>query len=223
MRSNVTAIRRITTLAACLLLSTAAIAQASAPATPNTPVGRWVAEHPSTGGIGSWWDFRPDGTVTQYLGAMVTSPVTHTADTLTSPSGQANTPPIQVKYRIEADMLYLYTNNKETTYTRISPASSSDPLLGKWRPTPPKTPSTNPQTATIEKAQENAIYLFTNEIESIRIPFKSREGTWDAKDHTFKFEGTSAYSFQLSGNKLLLGQPPDNTKTDTYLPDTIFN
>ena len=51
----------------------------------TTPVGHWVAEHLSNSGIGSWWDFRPDGTLTMHVGAIVTSPITRSGDTFTSP------------------------------------------------------------------------------------------------------------------------------------------
>ena len=63
-------------------------------------VGHWVAEHPSNGGIGSWWDFRPDGTLTMHIGAIVTSPITRSGDTFTSPPVSVNGPPIKVTFRI---------------------------------------------------------------------------------------------------------------------------
>jgi hypothetical protein len=219
--------RLIHALSVCLLLTAGAFAQPPATAdTPATPVGRWVAEHPSNGGIGSWWDFRANGTLTQYVGAMVTSHVTRSGDTLTMPSGQEGTPPIKAKIRIAENTLYINADNAEVSFTRVGPApSSGDPLLGKWKPIPPKVHATDPQAAAVEKAQANALYVFSADgTETLRIPFTSRTGTWDAKAHTFQFKGQpTIYSFQLSGTKLLLGQPPDNKKTDTYLPDPIFD
>lgn len=90
---------------------------------------------------------------------------------------------------------------------------------------PPKVHSTDANAAALDKAQANALYVFSADgTESVRIPFGSRKGTWDAKTHTFQFKGQPAvYSFQLSGTKLLLGQPPDNKKSDSYLPDHIFD
>jgi len=221
MLQNLTVTRLIPTLAACLLFSSTALAQ-----TTTTPVGHWVAEHPSEGGIGSWWDFRANGTLTQYVGAMVTSHVTRSGDTLTMPSGQEGAPPIQAKISIAENTLYINANNNTVAFTRVGPApSTSDPLLGKWKPIPPKVPTKDPQAAAVEKAQANALYVFSADgTETLRIPFTSRKGTWDAKAHTFQFKDQpGVYSFQLSGAKLLLGQPPDNKKTDTYLPDPIFN
>jgi hypothetical protein len=216
--------RRTATLAACLLLTTAALGQT--PATPDTPTGRWVAEHPSNGGIGSWWDFRSNGTLTQYFGAIVTSHVSRSGDTLIMPSGQEGAPPVHAKIRIADNILYINANNSEVSFTRVGPApSASDPLLGKWKPIAPKVSTTTPQAAAIEKAEANALYVFSADgTESVRIPFGSRKGTWDAKNHTFQFKGQpTVYSYQFSGTKLILGQPPDNKKTDTYLPDPIFD
>ncbi len=217
----------IPALSVCLLLTAGALAQQPATAeTPTTPVGRWVAEHPSSGGIGSWWDFRANGTLTQYVGAMVTSHVTRSGDTLIMPSGQDGTPAIQAKIRIAENTLYINANNAEVSFTRVGPApSTSDPLLGKWRPIAPKVASHDPKSAALEKAQANTLYVFSADgTETVRVPFTSRKGTWNAEAHTFQLQDQPAvYSFQLSGTKLLLGQPPDNKKTDTYLPDPIFN
>jgi hypothetical protein len=192
----------------------------------NSPVGRWVAEHPSYGGIGSWWDFRPDGTLTMYVGAMATSPVTRKGDTLIMPSGQAGAPPVPVTYKVEGDTLRLKgSDGHETVFHRIGSApSATDPLLGQWRPSPPATPSPDANKAAYEKAMANAVYLFSADgTQSIRIPFTSHEGTWSASAHTFRIQGSAAtYSFSRSGTKLTLSQPPDGRKTDTYLPDPLF-
>jgi hypothetical protein len=61
-----------------------------------TPVGHWVAERPSNAGIGSWWDFRSDGTLTMHIGAIVKSPITRSGDTFTSPPATTNGAPIKV-------------------------------------------------------------------------------------------------------------------------------
>jgi hypothetical protein len=224
MRQRFSVNRLIPALAACLLLAASALPQP--PATPATPVGRWVAEHPSDGGIGSWWDFRPNGTFTQYVGAMVTSHFTHSGDTLTVPSETAGGPPTHIKIRIAEDTLYLNSNNSEVAFTRVGTApSASDSLLGKWKPIAPKATTHDPKSAALEKAQADALYVFSADgTEHVRIPLGSRKGSWNAGTHTFQFKGQpTIYSFQLSGAKLLLGQPPDNKKSDSYLPDPIFD
>ncbi|HEY4381536.1 MAG TPA: hypothetical protein VGN01_14395 [Acidobacteriaceae bacterium] len=198
-----------------------------APAAPaTTPVGHWVAEHTSQGGIGTWWDFRADGTFTVHIGAMVTAPVTHTADTLTLPPATANGAPVQLKYVIVGDELHLKgANSPEQLLTRVGPApSATDPLLGKWRPAPPAVVDPDPKKAALQKATANGIFVFSADgTQSVRVPFSTREGTWSATAHTFQFNGQPAtYSIGSSGDKLVLGQPPDNTRTDTYLPDPIL-
>ena len=196
-------------------------------ASGSSPVGRWVAEHPSNGGIGSWWDFQPSGKVTMYVGAIVTAPVSHTTDTVTVPSGTVNGPPVVLHYKVVGDTLTMSKTpgDSEASFTRVGTAPSpSDPLLGRWRPNPPKTPSTNQQTAAYEKAMSNGLYVFSpDNTQSARIPFTSRNGTWDPAAHTLQIEGMPrAYSFHREGNKLVLSQPPDAQKTDTYLPDPLF-
>jgi hypothetical protein len=199
--------------------------QSQAPST-DTPVGHWVAEHPSNGGIGSWWDFRPDGTLTMHIGAMITEPITRSRDTFTSPPATTTGPPITVTFHVDGDTLHIKPPDApEQTFARIGPApSATDPLLGKWKPLPPATPSTDPNIAAQQKAMANAILVFSaNNTESVRIPFTSFEGTWDATTHTFHLQNqTTTYTFQRTGSKLTLAQPPDGHKTDTYLPDPIL-
>jgi hypothetical protein len=192
----------------------------------DTPVGHWVAEHPSNAGIGSWWDFRPDGSLTMHIGAIVTSPITRSGNTFTSPPPTANGPPIKVTFQIDGDTLHLQSpDTPEQTLTRIGPApSAADPLLGKWKPLPPATPSTDPNIAAQQKLMANATLVFSaDNSESVRIPFTSLEGTWDVTTHTFHLANQNAgFTFQRTGAKLTLGQPPDGHKTDTYIPDPII-
>jgi hypothetical protein len=196
------------------------------PAPADTPVGHWVAEHPSSGGIGSWWDFRPNGTLTTHIGAIVTSPITRSGNTFTSPPATVNGPPIKVTFRVDGDTLHLQSlGTPEQSLARIGPApSAADPLLGKWRPLPPSTPSTDPNIAGQQKLMANATLVFSaDNTESVRIPFTSLEGTWDATAHTFRLASqTASFPFERTGAKLTLGQPPDGHKTDTYIPDPIL-
>src|SRR5260370_2027129 len=163
----------------CALLLPVFRASAQTPTPPiDTPVGHWVAEHPSNGGIGSWWDFRPDGTLTMHIGAIVTSPLTRSGDTFTSPPVTVNGPPIKVTYRIEGDTLHLQSlDTPEQVLTRIGPApSAADPLLGKWKPLPPATPSTDPNIAAREKLMTNATLVFSaDNTHSLRVHFNALE------------------------------------------------
>ncbi len=219
-------ISRLTAL--LVVVSASTIMHPQTPAADTSPVGHWVAEHPSNGGIGSWWDFRPDGTLTAHVGAIVTSPITRSGDTFTSPPPTINGAPVKVTYHVDGDTLHLTSpSTPDQTLTRVGPApSATDPLLGKWKPNPPATPSTNPDTAAQQKIMANAILVFSaDNTESISIPLTTFEATWDAAANTFHIQNQSApaiYNFQRTGAKLALGQPPDNKKTDTYIPDPIL-
>ena len=191
----------------------------------DSPVGHWVAERPSQGGIGSWWDFHPDGTLTMHIGAMVTLSITRSGATFTSPSGTTNGAPITVTFDVDNDTLHITApNTPRQTFARIGPAPSAvDPLLGKWKPIPPATPSTDPNIAAQQKATANAILIFSaDNTESIRIPFSNYDGAWDAATHTFHLSNQPSYTFQRAGAKLILGQPPDGHKTDTYIADPVL-
>jgi hypothetical protein len=127
---------------------------------------------------------------------------------------------------VENDTLHLKSaDNQEQNFTRIGSApSTTDPLLGKWKPLQPVTPNPNPDVAAQQKLMANAVLaFFPDNTESVRIPFSAFEGTWDATAHTFHINNQKeTYSFQLTGQKLHLGQPPDGHKMDTYIPDPIL-
>ena len=179
---------------------------------PTLTVGHWVAEHPSNGGIGSWWDFRSDGTLTMHIGAIVTSPITRSGDTFTSPPATINGAPIKVTFHIDGDTLHLMSpDTPEQTLARIGPApSATDPLLGKWKPLPPATPSTDPNIAAQQKMMTNAILVFSaDNTESIRIPFTSFEGTWDATAHTLRVQNRP-------GNLYASNAPAPNSRSASH-------
>lgn len=213
-------------LAGLLFLSARLFCQ-TLPSGPSvtTPVGRWVAEHPSTGGIGSWWDFRPDGTVSQTLGAMVTIPFTRSGNTLTMPPEAVGAPPSHVKFTVKGDTLSLVSGGKESTYKRVGSApSASDLLLGKWKQDPPRVPNADARLAALEQAQSKGLYSFNPDgTESVRIPMKSFEGTWNAPARTLRLQGqTVEYTFLLQGSKLFIGQLPGGRIIDSFLPDSLF-
>lgn len=193
----------------------------------DSPIGHWVAEHPSEGGICSWWDFRPDGTLTMHVGAAITSAITRSGpDTFIAPAVTTKDPPVTVTFHIDGDTLHLKSSQiADQVLTRIGTVpSAKDPLLGKWRPVVPANLSTDPTIATQQKAMADAVFVFSpDNTESVRAPFVALEGKWDANTHTFHLENqTVAYPFLRSGRKLTLGQPPDGKRTDTYVPDPIM-
>ena len=211
----------------CFLL---ALAAGTAPAyseTPSvggagTPVGQWVAEHVSKDGIGSWWDFRPDGTFTMHIGVIVTSPITRSGDTFTSPATTIKGSPVPTTYCVKGDTLHVKSpNSQEQIFLRIGPApSAADPLLGKWKPIPPPSFDPDPEIAAQQKMMINAILAFSaNNTQSLRVPFSNYEGVWDVATHTFHLNNQPAYTFQRTGPRLLLNQPPRGRKIEIYLPD----
>jgi TonB family protein len=224
----------------------------TASAQANNPVGHWVAEHPSKGGIGSWWEFRADGSLTMHAGVVITFPITRSGNTITQPGGTVNGPPRHLTFQVVGDTLHLIHNVYEMAgvsdmaafrqkapdykgpetidmaYSRVGAApSAADPLLGQWKfasPATPPSPSTDPSQAALQKMALDSITRFSPDgTESLRMPFYSIEGTWDASAHTFHYTNkATVYSFERTGAKLTLGQPPNNTQTDTYLPDPFF-
>jgi hypothetical protein len=159
-----------------------------------------------------------------YIGAVVTAPVTHTADTLNVPGSGGNR--LTLDYRITGNILNLKRpGDPDTLFTRDGTAPKpSDPLLGRWRPNPPANYSSDPKMAARQKTMTSGVYIFSaDNTQTVRIPFVSRTGTWDAAAHTIKLEGESqTFSFNRTAAGLVLGQPSDNTKTGTYIPDPVF-
>lgn len=197
-------------------------------------VGSWVAEHRSQGGIGSRWQFRPDGTLTMWIGAMVDSPYTLEGDRLTlHPRSTAPDAKPQVsKIALHGDKLCLSPTESgppENCLTRVGTATPEAPLLGSWKPEeitatapPSETAEQKQQRETAARIYKEALWTFTPAgILKLRIPFRSFEGTWDKAAQTFsvtmqgkKTEG----KFHLEGDKLVLSQA-DGKTGDTYLRD----
>jgi len=220
----------VRTLAAFLLLFAIPAAPQThkpAPAGPNSPVGHWMTEHTSKGGIGSWWDFRPDGTFTMHLGAMPTITIKRSGNTMTMPSPRVDGPPVIATYRVEGNQLYMRRAGEaaDTSYTREGPApSSGDALLGKWRPNPPEAAGGASKGPALSAAMLNELVIFSADgTQSVRIPFASKEGTWSAATHTFQFKGeSSTHTFDRVGPKLNLGLSLDSQHPEAYLPDPIL-
>jgi hypothetical protein len=192
----------------------------------DSPMGRWISEYPTKGGICSWWDFRNDGTLTMRIGNALTAPIKRVGNTFTAPSPAADDPPILVTFRVEGDTLHLLSAHvPEQILVRVGPAPSpTDPLLGKWKPVPPAMLSQDIDVADRQKALAKALFVFSaDNTESVRAPFASFEGKWDGAAHTFHLENqTAAFTYQKIGNKLTLSLPPEGKRTDTFVPDPVF-
>jgi hypothetical protein len=218
--------RPIRTLLLSALLAVFCISAQSKGPPKDSPVGHWIAEHPSKGGTFSWWDFRSNGTLTMHVGAAMTSSITRSGDTFIAPATSADDPPVKVTFHVDGDTLHLIAPKiAEQVLTRVGPApSASDPLLGKWKPIPPEKFSIDIDVAAQQRAMASALFVFSaDNTESVRAPFSAVEGNWDLAAHTFTLRNQSAtFIFQRTGGKLTLSQPPDGKKTDTYVPDSIL-
>jgi hypothetical protein len=218
--------RSIRTLLLSALLAVLCISAQSKGPPKDSPVGHWIAEHPSKGGTFSWWDFRSNGTLTMHVGAAMTSSITRSGDTFIAPATSADDPPVKVTFHVDGDTLHLIAPKiAEQVLTRVGPApSASDPLLGKWKPIPPEKFSIDIDVAAQQRAMASALFVFSaDNTESVRAPFSAVEGNWDLVAHTFTLRNQSAtFIFQRTGGKLTLSQPPDGKKTDTYVPDSIL-
>ncbi len=199
---------------------------ATSATTAESPAGRWVAAHTAADGIGTWWDIRPNGTLTMFLGAAATAHVSHTADILTVPSGKPDGSTIALEFRITGNIMNLKRpGERDTIFTREGPAPKpSDPLLGRWRPSPPAVYSEDPELAARQKVTTLGVYLFQPDgTQIVRIPFTSREGTWDAAAHTLTLAGEAhAFTYRPTAEALILLDTSDNQKTGTFLPDPLF-
>src|ERR1700679_3852140 len=110
--------------------------------------------------------------------------------------------------------------NRQSTH----PQSASDrtTLRASAPPSPPtKADGTQPPTPSISTIRlqpsptsEPAIYspsvcLRSDNTESVRAPFTSYEGRWDAATHSFHLDNqTAAFTYQRTGNLLTLSLPP---------------
>lgn len=191
------------------------------------PVGRWVAEHPSTGGIGSWWEIRADGTLTMYFGALVSDHIERSDNTFLAPSGVVGGERVRARYSISNDVLSIGTGaSQPITYSRVgAPPNPADPLIGSWRPLPRASePGAPPNMAIMRTimATKGLIVFTPDDMEYLRIPLGTREGTWDARANNFHIQDDPvSYAFGRMNTKLVLAQPPNGRDFETYVPDPL--
>jgi hypothetical protein len=191
----------------------------------SSPVGQWIVERPSKEGIGSWWDFHPDGTFAMHIGVILTTRITRSGDTFTSPATNIKGSPVPMTWRVEGTTLHVRApHSPEQTFTRIGPPpSATDSLLGKWKPSPPAALSSDPNVASEQKLMASATLIFSaDNTETLRVPFSNYKGVWDAATHTFHINNQTAYSFQRMGEKLALDHT-EGHKAGTYIADTTLD
>ena len=199
-------------LALCLLTLLLPTSIHSQTKSGASPVGSWVAEHPSKGGIGSWWQFRADGTLTMYIGVIASSPYSLNGDLLTQPGTGDNGADGYMKVRFDGEKMYMKPQSvgvggPEMAYTRIGARpSGNSPIVGEWKNVTTPEPTGDSQRDRIQKIAASNTLLFTSDgTEYLRIPFRSAEGTWNASDQTFQVTGEpGTHHFDVAGGKLVL-------------------
>lgn len=207
-----------------LLLPATMHAQAK---TAASPVGPWVAQHPSKGGFGSWWQFRAHGTLTMYVGVVANSSYSLKGDVLTHPDMGDSGADENMRVRFEGNKMYMKPQSAgprapEMIYERVgAKPSGGSSIVGEWKNVTAATLTGDSQQDAMQKIAVGGSFLFTADgTEHLRIPFRSAEGTWNANNQIFQVTGElGTYHFDVTGGKLVLSQPPDNEATDTYLPD----
>ncbi|MGH7267234.1 MAG: DUF5640 domain-containing protein [Candidatus Rokuibacteriota bacterium] len=152
------------------------LAVAEAPARAETLVGRWDAEARSRGGLGTWWQFRADGTVSMSLGAMVDDRYRIDGEELTLLPDTAHAADQTVTMRITGDTL----TAAGQTMRRVGGASPGDPphVRGVW---------TYPHYTGIPAYVE----LTRDGRHLLRIPMVTQEGRFTRIGRTLRIAWTS--------------------------------
>jgi TonB family protein len=234
MTSSTQLARRLMTAGVTTFLSVLVSAQTSPPkhvVDTHFPVGRWVAENPSKGGIGSWWEFRADGTLTMHFGVMVNDHIDRSGDTFMESSGMAGGERVRARYTISNGVLSIDTGaSQPTTYSRIgTPPNPADPLIGSWRPLPRTAdvggdPNFSKNYAIMQQVMSTkGLLIFTPDgMQYLRVPLGTRDGTWDDHANSFRIQDDPvSYAFGRMNSKLVLGQMPNGRDMDSYVLDPL--
>jgi hypothetical protein len=138
------------------------------------------------GGIGSWWEFRADGTLTMYFGVMVNDHIDRSRGHVYGVvwNGRWRACPCEV--HDQQRILSIDTGaSQPITYSRIgTPPNPTDPLIGSWRPIP-RTADVggNPDFAKNYSIMQQVmstkgLLVFTPDgMQYLRVPLGTREGT----------------------------------------------
>ncbi len=211
-------------LLATPLLLAQAPPPAPAPSPSDSPVGRWVAEHPKGDALELWWDFRPDGNITATAGAIARTRYTLTGNTLTiAPTAHTPGGTFDVHF-IEGRLFRTATAPHSPTleFTRIGePTSSANALVGAWRVS--NAPhATDPDQETLRNRLMNLITVYRADGSyETRLPIETFRGQWDAAAHTYTLKDHSPLRFSRSADGLKIELPPDGKESHLYHSDTF--
>jgi hypothetical protein len=194
----------------------------------------------SQGGIGSMWEFRPDGTLTMAPGAVVNMPYQISGERLILPpeTTHADAKPQTYSFRIEGNTLYEVPAEfapdqleKGMKFTRVSkPKPGDQPIVGTWKlavkENAAQSAASEPASGRQEQGREiilrNTWHTYTRDgVLKLRIPFTNIAGTYnvaDGKSGTFSMGATPSqiFTYRLADGKLYLTQPDGKTE-DVYV------
>ena len=194
-------------------------------------VGHWVPEHTSKSGLGSIWDFKPDGSLTMAIGVVANDHYRLEGDTLILPPETTlqGAKPQLITVRFEGDRLYERYGDaaKEIRFVRIKGGKPGDAtIVGVWKSDMPL-PSTK-----LDAVFKDATYTYTRDgIAKMRAAFRSSAGRYDTTSHTYSLDSLDLAGakgqgqpevvtgrFELRDGKLYLTQPGGQTE-DAYVRD----
>lgn len=206
-------------LAMVLSLSTCVAAQEM----KSEVVGHWTSANPSSGGIGSMWEFKSDGTLTMSPGVVVDMPYQIKGDKLILPPGTTNADakPQIYSFRVDGDMLYerLDGIEKEVRFVRIAKSKSGEPsIVGTWKLLFEENPAMKDQLNPFI----HTTYTYTTDgVCKLRVPFKFEAGTYsvtDSKSGTFTLPSRKdqTFAYRVADGKLYLTRP-NGKGEDVYI------
>jgi len=194
-------------------------------------VGHWVAEKTSSSGLGSVWEFKPDGTLTITFGVVANGSYRLEGDTLILPpeTSAPGAAPQRIRVRIEGNHLYerYGDSEKEGSYVRIKGGKPGDAaIVGVWKSDMPL-PGTK-----LDEAFKNATFTYTRDgIAKMRAALRSSAGRYDLTNRTYSLDSADLAGargpgrskvvtgrFELRDGKLYLTQPGGQTE-EVYVRD----
>ena len=207
-------------------------------------LGVWVSVHRSLGGIGSIWNFLPDGKLEMSPAAIVETWYNVEGDRLVMPPGSTlpDAKPTVLRFRVQGDTLYQSFEKEgtaETRFSRVGKAQAGDPpIVGVWRVETKTSPAdiaeaqrkighpVDDRTAQAFADIANKTYHeYTRDgLAKIRVLMRTISGTYDLASGAFSMPTTGqggatrtiAGKFRVENGLLVLTQPDGKTE-DTYI------
>ncbi len=199
---------------------------ASTPPPADSPVGHWIADHP-TSAIPVpelWFVFRPDNTVTVTAGIIVRSHWTLDGNALTVAPTPNNPKPDIMKVQFSAGKLLGTPAGDPSltlTFARVGQPTTADPnIVGVWRLEHASNTAEPGEAATFQ-SMIGALFAYNADGTSeTRIPIDVTTGHWSPATHTYTLPNHPALPFHRSGTTLSL-TPPTDDQPHPYHPDPV--